>query len=150
MTYLPDKANLQDIREVNTQSPAHEHAKYYYNEHIVVLPGKRFMSNYGYNSNLLAGFLYSSCNFQLFWKGLPGPQNRISLRLYFIPSVKNALCTKYLWLDIVPFFINWFYLRSPIEVVAHSRALVSRTEKQKRKNKGKALPGNKQNLAGKF
>ena len=100
----------------------------------------------------MAGFLYSSCNFQLFWKGLPGPQNRISLRLYFIPSVKNALCTKYyiLWLDIVPFFINSFYLRSPIEVVAHSRALVSRTEKQKRKNKGKALPGNKQNLAGKF
>lgn len=44
MTYLPDKANLQDIREVNTQSPAHEDAKYYYNEHIVVLPGKRFMS----------------------------------------------------------------------------------------------------------
>lgn len=44
MTYLPDKANLQDIREVNTQSAAHEDAKYYYNEPIVVLPGKRFMS----------------------------------------------------------------------------------------------------------
>jgi len=40
MTYLADKANLQDIREVNTQSAAHEHAKYYYNEHIVVLPRK--------------------------------------------------------------------------------------------------------------
>lgn len=40
MTYLADKANLQDIRGVNTQSAAHEHAKYYYNEHIVVLPRK--------------------------------------------------------------------------------------------------------------
>lgn len=36
MTYLADKANLQDIREVNTQSVAHEHAKYYYNEHSCV------------------------------------------------------------------------------------------------------------------
>lgn len=46
-------------------------------------------------TNLFAGFLNSSLSFQLFWKGLPGPQNKINFRLYFIPSVKKALRTNH-------------------------------------------------------
>ena len=51
----------------------------------------KLLANLSAKACLLDEDLYSGLSFHESWNGASGPQKRISIKLYFIPWVKNAL-----------------------------------------------------------